>query len=260
MNSRIYTFKKKEILKEEVDFLYLFFDNGDGVEIDKSELVDLSFKTYERLVYDNQGYAPVAANGFIKLKISDIKKIRRRNHRLADNKAFVTDRKGYVENRCLTENGINKIWFFNDLNWHYPLLCSVLSRMEKEYLVLEFIPNPTMGAFDSDTHKIMLGALNKDYVSEIMIDCENCESFQVYDEEILDINLTMDKQLVWGASEIYRNVTSGYIILRLNDKYDDRQHHLFVKNANVTERINDTVFAITTFVDAFRTAARLKVS
>ena len=45
-----------------------------------------------------------------------------------------------------------------------------------------------------------------------------------------------------------------YGICLWNTKY------LFVKNANVTERIKDTVFAITTFADAFRTAAWLKLS
>ena len=44
-----YTYPKKEFDKKDVNFMYVFFDNGDYISINGSEVVELEIRLYDRL-------------------------------------------------------------------------------------------------------------------------------------------------------------------------------------------------------------------
>lgn len=56
-------------IKNGISFAYLFFDNGDYVEVKASEIINLSINTYDRLIKSHRGFNPVIQSGYIKLKI-----------------------------------------------------------------------------------------------------------------------------------------------------------------------------------------------
>ena len=49
--------------------LKLFFENGDVIAIDRSEVMDLKVRFYDNLVAFQDSYCPVAESGLLRLKL-----------------------------------------------------------------------------------------------------------------------------------------------------------------------------------------------
>ncbi|MBD5101015.1 MAG: hypothetical protein HDT29_07220 [Clostridiales bacterium] len=222
-----YTIAKNDFNKQDVNFLYLFFENGDYLSIDGSELIDLSFNVYDKLVRHDNGYCAVAESGYLKLKIKNHSKFINNSYFLYNSKAIEKDRKSYIENRCVNESIITKIWLFNEDNWHHVLLGNFQTQKDGEFLILKALPQPLMGEASGSTHKINLSNVKKEDVWGIDLDFENCESFLVYNSEIEEINLSFEKELTWGAQEFYRTICGGFIKLKLDKYFSHRENHLF---------------------------------
>lgn len=60
-----YTIAKNNFNKQDINFLYIFFENGDYLSIDGSELIDLSFNVYDKLVRHNKGCCAVTESGYL---------------------------------------------------------------------------------------------------------------------------------------------------------------------------------------------------
>lgn len=221
-----YTISKNFFNLKDAKLLYVFFENGDFLSLGGSELVEYSIKLYDKLVMRRRGYCSVAESGFIKLKIHK-HAVKYDKYLLYNAQEYLSNRKKYIENRCVAESRITEIWFFNELNWHYILRGNIRAELDGKYLRLEFVPQPQMGESSSSEHSICLGDIKTQDVFSIDLDFENCESFYVYSKEILEINLEFDKELTWGSSELYRSVKSGYIKLKLRKYYNSRQNSLF---------------------------------
>jgi len=226
MNSTYY-FKKQTYNKNKISFMQIFFDNGDHISIKGFEVVDLSIKTYDNLIKHTNGYSPVVAEGFIKLDIQKKITFAYNNNIVYNPSDFKNDRKSYIENRCLNESTIKKIYLFDNNNWHKVLLGNIRAIKKDQYLILEFLPTPQMGAFDGDKHSISLGNINKNNIHNIDIDFENCESFVIYQDEIKEINLSFNSNLEWGAGNLFREINGGYMVINLDKDIKLRENNLF---------------------------------
>ena len=51
--------------------MYLFFENGDFVEIKGTEIMNFSINLYDKLIKSHKGYNPVIESGYFKFKISN---------------------------------------------------------------------------------------------------------------------------------------------------------------------------------------------
>ena len=222
-----FIFPKVEYKKNGVRSLYLFFENGDFVEVKGSEIVNLNINTYDKLIRSHNGYNPVAESGCIKLKICNKHSFINTSHFLYNETEFKKNRKDYIENRCVSESRITEIWLFDSNNCHKTLHCEIQSKMDGEFLILNILQQPQMGSYQNSNHFINLGEVKKDDIHNIDLDFENCESFVVYNDEIKDINLVFDKKLEWGGGSLNRKIVGGYIRIKLDKDFSARQNHLF---------------------------------
>lgn len=220
-----YYYKKKTIRKQDVDRLFLHFDNGDYVTVAAGEIYDLSLSYYDRLIVGGKGLIPVASDGYLKLHLSSKSRIVQMPHEVENDEAYRKDREGYLTERLMREGDVREIWFFNELNWHYAVACRIEATQEKECLLLRFLPQPWMGGCDAERHRIALPAPEKSAIDRVYIDFENCEGFVVYAGEIVECRLQFAPTLEWNACELCRKIVGGYLILDL--EYRKREGDVF---------------------------------
>lgn len=220
-----YTINKTNFSKKKTKRLCVLFDNGDYVSVDGTELASLSVNTYDKLVRHNKGFCAVAESGVIEFTIKGQNPDKYSGNFLYDPQEFYENRKEYIEQRCLKENGITGIRFIDELNWHQDLLGSFQVEKKGNILRLVVLPQPQMGEAASEENNIRLGDVWRDDICCIDLDFENCEGFSVYGDEIIDINLLFEKKLVWGSSEFNRKLKGGYIKLKLNKRVNSRKSY-----------------------------------
>ena len=220
-----YTYPKRRFASKDIEFLQVFFTNGDYFEIPKREIVGIDVQFYDNLVAGEQGFCAVAKSGFIKCKIIN-KRNSRCYARLYNYKEFLKNRKTCLENRCVNEGGVCYFRLFDNNHWHYPIKADVVAAMCDDYLVFNFVENATFGSFDKDFHVVNISDLTKDSVEYIDLDFENCENFVVYPEEIQDISINFKKELIWNSGSLGREVESGYLRLKLNRRFTWRDFTL----------------------------------
>ena len=225
----IYTYTKMQYVKDDVKEMYLFFDNGDYLSIDGSEVVDIFVNVYDRLVWHHQGAAPVVASGFIKLKINEKHSSKYPSHFLYDQKEYNKNRKSYIENRCV-QDSITKMWLFDENYWQKILLGNVQAKTDAEYLVLDFLPLASVGTATDTAHHICLPNIKREQITQIKLDFENCEVIELKRNEILEINLAMNEELSWGSSCLYRSIKSGFIKIQLDKRLGKRKNGIFDEN------------------------------
>lgn len=225
-----YTIKKASFNKKKIKGAYVFFENGEYISLDGSELVDISVNVYDKLVWHNEGFSAVAQSGFIELKIKEHNKFNNDANFLHNQQAYRNSRKKYIEQFCLSEHCITEIWFFDNLNWHKELLGNFRVETDGILLKLTVLPQRQMGDHWGDKHRIMLGEIRKEDVFCMDLDFENCESFKVFNREIKEINLELDKKLELGSNRFHRRVKGGYIKLKLDKNLRTRPNHLFDDN------------------------------
>lgn len=225
--SNNYFYPKIKYTKNDVSFMYLFFENGDFLEIKNSEIINFSINVYDKLIRSHDGYNPVIESGYFKLKICDKPSFTRSSHFLYNEADFKKNRKAYVENRCTDESRITEIWLFDSNYWHKILHCELKAKMDGEFLLFEFLPQPQMGLSQSENHYIDVRNVKKEDIFKIDLDFENCEGFVVYNKEINEINITFDDKLVWGAGDLYRKIVGGFIKIKLSKDFKQRENYSF---------------------------------
>ncbi len=222
-----YTYPKKKFDKKDVEFMYVFFDNGDFISLNGNEVVDLEISLYDRLIQNERGVCPVAESGFIKLIINRINKAIYNSVFVYNAKEYKKDRIAYIQNRCVNEGGITCVRLFDENNWHDTIYGNIVGEMDGEFLVLKFLSQPNFGSSKSENNVVMLNPIGKSIIENIFLDFENCEGFTIYDDEIIDIQLEFENELVWGSDDLLRNVKSGFIKCILDPEIDYRRIHLF---------------------------------
>lgn len=222
-----YIYPKKQIDKNEINHLLLVFDNGDYLEIKGSELINLKINTYDRLVKNNKGFCSVAQSGFLKLNICNKQSFKNSSHSLHNPEMFHKNRKAYIEYRCINENGIKQIILSDRNNWWSIFNVCINPKLDNGYLILDIIEQPWMGGFESKNYFVNVGEIKKENISKIGLDFENCEHFDIYNSEILDIDLKFNKKLHWNGVDLCRVLDEGILRIKL-DKYIQR--HSFLSN------------------------------
>lgn len=223
-----FTYNKIKYERNDVLYIDIFFDNGDYINLEPQEIIDVSLNTYDKLVYDKKGISPVASKGYIKLKIAPQKVLRLFDNGLVyDMKKFNTDRHDYIINRCLKEKYVRKIRLFNDLEWSHIVLGDFCVKIEGEYLILEVLPRPYMGSDMSEKHYINMGPISKKHVSKLCLVFEDYESFYVYDDEIVDLNLALNEELTWDTNNLVRTLKGGLIRLELFKGNNQRESDMY---------------------------------
>ncbi len=216
-----YTFPKNKFSEESViERLKICFDNGDYLEIKQREILDASIDFYDSLIFGEGGAYPVARSGFIKLKIQE-GNAKMPKCFLYNQKEYKSKRKQYIENRLSCEGGIKCITLYNCNNWSNTVFGDIYATCEDEFLFLRFKENEHYGTYGSENHSIKLRNISKSMIRAIDIDFENCDGFEIYGDEIVDLQFNFEGCLNWNSNGYIRCVKNGYMVIKLNPDYND---------------------------------------
>lgn len=125
-----YKIPKKVYHKDEISYALIIFDNGDYIPISGAEIDDLSIRLYDKLILVRDELCAVAESGILKLSLQEKPKKFYAGALVYNSKQYRTDRKNYIKNRIVTENGIIGIRFFNELNWHTTVFGNMFSKIK----------------------------------------------------------------------------------------------------------------------------------
>ena len=78
-----YSVKKREFKKEAIEYIEMFFDNGDCIPISKTEIVDISTRLYDNLIMGKDywnSFCVVIESGFLKIKLDPERNEWRKNN------------------------------------------------------------------------------------------------------------------------------------------------------------------------------------
>lgn len=217
-----YFYPKKKIAINSISQALIFFKNGDFLEIRKNEIVEVCVNFYDRLIWNHREASPVVESGFIKLKIQE-EKDKYEACFLYNLKEFRKNRKEYIESRLVQEGEIDRICIFDENNWHHTLFGDAYAKLDGNYLIISYNPNGLYGACNSDNNTINLCVVSKSAVYKINLDFENCESFEIFKEEIIDIQLNFHKKLYRNSNGFTRAVRNGFIKLKLKPQINWRK-------------------------------------
>lgn len=220
-----YVCSKKKFEKKEIEKVYIFFKNGDFLKIRKNEIMDIDVRLYDNLVWNGEESSPVVESGFIKLRIQ-AGKAKGEPRFLCDPDQYNKNRKGYIENRLTVEGGIERICLFNENNWHDTLFGDAFAVMEGDCLLIKYKPNDLYGPCTGENHVMRLGDVSRQNTERILLDFENCESFEIFPEEIINVQLKFGQELDWNSSGYAREIKGGFIQLRLSPKISWRKVNL----------------------------------
>lgn len=222
-----YKIKKKEFKKQDIEFMRIFFDNGDYLQISKTEILDISVRLYDQLIWENKSLCPVAESGYIKLNLLKKSKGEYTNAFLYDLKDYKKDRIAYIKHRLCEEGGIKYIMVFDDLNWYNSIFGSIKAELDEDNVIIRFMPKAIKEPYLSENNIVKLNDVNKSLIESIDLDFENCEVVTIYNDEIKDINLNLCEELCWGSGDYVRQVKSGYLVLKLNPENNEWRKNSF---------------------------------
>ena len=239
-----YYYKKNFYTPKQVEFAYLFFDNGDYITLNKSEIVDFKFEFYDKMVWFDTSITPVAKSGFIKLKISKYKSSRYDSQYVNNIKEYNENRKKYIENLCCDDSGIVNIRFFDNNNWHKSVCGKFVGRIENKYLILSVEEIWNNIPSTSENFSISLNSIEKSIINKINLDFENCEHFDIFKHEIVDLKLNLNEKLDEDSSDYKRQLINGYIKVKLDPEITYRNISLasnvkYPKVKHIKERLID---------------------
>lgn len=227
-----YTVAKKLYKKEDISYIEVVFDNGDFVPLSGDEITEISIRLYDKLILDNNEFCAFAESGFLKLKLQErTKKIYTESY-IFNNKNLKKDRLEYIKSRLSVIGGIKCIKFFNENNFHTTVLGNIIAEIDGDNVSMRFMKKPIDEPYENDNHKISLNYIKRSQIRSIMLDFENCDSFSIYNSEILDMQLNFDDKL--SDIDHTRIIKSGFIKLKLSEDNDDREMHFYEGRKKMT--------------------------
>lgn len=229
MKNIYYHSKDSFFEKRQISFLQILFDNGDYFPISNREVVDFVFTYYDRLITYGDGYIAHARNGQITLKIQKHYSHTYDDYFLSNTDEYKKERIKTIEERLL-EGGIQYLRFFNEDNWSQMIVGSFKAEIEDDYLVIRVSPLLPDEPYESDNFYIKLQPTRKEDISSILLDFENCEFFNIYQDEIVSIDLEFDEQLDGFEIPFCRVIKGGSMILDIKETKSYRKVELFFEN------------------------------
>lgn len=228
-----YYYKKNFYNLKDVEFAHVFFDNGDYITLNKPEIIDFQFEFYDKMVLFNEVVTPVAKKGFIKLKISKYKSSRYDSKYINTVSEYNQNRKKYIEELCCNDSGIVNIRFFNKDNWHKSVSGRFVGNIEGEFLILSVVDIWPNISSENENFSISLHSVNKNIIDKINIDFENCESFDIFKNEILELEINLDEQLYEHSGDYTRQMINGFIKIKFDLEITWRHINFFIDRKNV---------------------------
>lgn len=195
----------------------IFFDNGDLLSLDSSEVIDVAFVTYDRLV-KTDAYCPVAAGGYARFRLAEDSP-RSGRHVVYNSKKFRKGREA-IEERLVNEGGICCVEVVDDNNWAQKVAGCFVCKKDGDTLVVEAQPLPSLGESSSDQYYVQANPVGKTSVRSIEMSFENCDWLTVYDDEITDLQLAFFDTLTNDGYGLRRRVKSGHICIKLSDFHE----------------------------------------
>lgn len=241
---KTYTYpKNKFISKENLDYIEIIFSNGDYITLHKREVIDCQLQFYDNLVLYKNEIVPVVRSGFIKCKISKRKQMYSWESNLSNEKEYKSDKEKCFTDRLTKTNDIKEISFLDSSGWNQSVLGLFEARLEDEYVCINILSYPIEMPYESSNFSITLSNVVRKYIKNITLDFENTESIDIYDYEILAVNLNLKRELNWCANNFCREIKNGYIKIKLDKKVKDRQCCFVDEQSshsyrNVMKRIN----------------------
>ena len=226
-----YLVKKRELKKEDIEYIEIVFDNGDCLPISKTEILDISTRLYDKLILGKDywnSFCAVVESGFLKLRLQKQAKGAYAYPHVYNQREYNRDRINYIKNRLCNEGGITCIKLFDGNNWHFTLYCQVETTSDSDCLTLEFVPKYKKGEYKSDTHSILLPEIGKTIVRNVQLDFENCEELKIEQEEILEMQLNLNKELCWCSRNYVRQIESGFIKIKINEENNEHREDGFM--------------------------------
>lgn len=213
----------------------IYLDNGEYINLYQSEIIDFEFEFYDKMIWFNNAVTPVAKKGFVKLDILKRKPARYNALNFINNKGYNKNKKEYIENLFFENPGIINIRFYNCNNWEKSVCGQFISRKEGKYIILSVVDIWPNSSSSSDVFSISMNTINKDMIDQINLDFENCEGFDIFRDEILEMQLNIDEKLEEDSSDYSRKLINGFIKIKLNPEITWRDCCLFydVKKPNI---------------------------
>lgn len=205
-----YFYPKHNFERCDVDGMYVFFRNGDYFKVERNEIVDINLKLYDNLMWNGRQTSPIVESGFIKLKIREGNKSTAFLH---NTKEYLKDRKTYVEERMRKES-CSHVCIFNEYSWHNCLFGDAHAELAEDCLIINYKPNALYGPCESENHVISLNNISTKAIEKICLDFENCDYFEIFNNEIVDMQLTFENELVWNSHGYARKIKSGFIRIK----------------------------------------------
>jgi len=210
-----YKLEKKKFVVEEIKQIYIFFDNYDYILIDGSELKDINLNFYDHLIIEDNKICRAVESGFIKLQLSDKLKKHPYDAVVYNPKEYNADKNQYIKDR-LCENRIKSLRVHDQNYWHDSILGNMQVEVKDDFIIINFIPNVILAPAKENESKIFLPVISKQLIDKINLDFENTESFFIYKNEIIDMQLEFDEKLYWGSGDYERTVLNGFITLKID--------------------------------------------
>lgn len=231
---REYTVAKKVYKKEDIAYIEVVFDNGDFVPLGGEEILDISIRLYDKLILENNEFCAFAESGLLKLKLQKSPKDLYFDFNFFNYKEYKKNRLEYIKNRLSVVGGIKCIKFFNDNNCHTTVCGNIIAESDGDYLSMRFISKPIDEPYESENHKISLNNITRSQIRSVLLDFENCDSFSIYANEILDMQLNFDDKL--SSFDYSRVIKSGFIKLRLSEDNGYREMHFYEDRKKITQK------------------------
>lgn len=231
---REYIVAKKVYKKEDIAYIEVVFDNGDFVPLSGDEILDISIRLYDKLILENNEFCAFAESGLIKLKLIESPKELYSKKCIFNYKEFNENRLEYIKNRLSIVGGIKCIKFFNKNNFHTTVCGNIIAETDGDYLFMRFMSKPIDEPYESENHKISLNNITRSQIRSVLLDFENCDSFSIYANEILDMQLNFDESL--DDYNYSRVIKSGFIKLRLSEDNGYREMHFYEDRKKITQK------------------------
>ena len=224
MNFKYY-YPKKDFNQTDVSQLYVFFKNGDFFQIRKNEIIKVNVNLYDNLIWYDFYASPVAESGYIKLRIQE-GKAKGESRRLFNEKEYIKNRKAYIQKRLVTDGLIDRICIFDEHGSHQLLFGDACAEDEGDYIIIKYNPNSAYGSCSQENNIIELRNIKKSDIYKIHLVFENCEAFDIFGDEIIDMQLNFHNKLCSDGSGYSRAVKNGYIKLKLDKDNSTRYINL----------------------------------
>lgn len=240
-----YKIKKEVFRKEDIHFMRIFFENGDYLPVSGRELQDFSVKLYDRLVLENNSYTrhccPVVESGFIKFKPTKKVKGFYTDAYLNNYREYSKDRSLYIKNRLISENDVKYVQIFDKNDWRHTLLGNITAQVDDNCVTLLFKQKNNNQSCNGEYHTISLPEVKKTMIKSLYLDFENCEGFDVYNDEIVDLQLKFKEMLCVDSSDYNREIESGYIKLKFDEKYNEYRDNSFFDDLSKGKKGNKEI-------------------